>query len=124
MLDGKDVFRHTHSPRSLSKSIVARYATVSYLNTGSGLSGGHVPARMHFISDCCRAEASPAILALVKLMIPTTNVSRHRTPAGGANLCCKPQHHPKKLVSLALRNFFRPSYGIGLQTAAFLPWAA
>src|SRR5262252_8915906 len=106
MWDGKDVFRHTHSPRSLSKSIVARYATVSYLNTGSGLSGGHVPARMDFISDCCRAEASPAMLVLAKLMIPPTNADRHRTPACGANLCCRPQHHAKKLVSLLLRNCF------------------
>src|SRR6516164_3864273 len=90
MLDGNDVFRHTHSPRSLSKSIVARYAAVSYLNSGSGLSGGHVPARMDFISDCCRAEASPAILALVKLMIPPTNVTCHRTPVGGPTCAVNP----------------------------------
>src|SRR5207245_2905066 len=63
------VFRHTHSPRFLSKSIVARYPSVSYLNTGNGMSGGHVPPRMDFISDCCRGEVSPAMLALTNLMI-------------------------------------------------------
>src|SRR6516164_1708522 len=111
MLDGNDVFRHTHSPRSLSKSIVARYAAVSYLNTGSGLSGGHVPARMDFISDCCRAEASPAILALMEPMIPPTNFSRRRTSAGGGQPCAVNQHDSRKLVSIPIPNFFRSIAG-------------
>src|SRR5215467_3396198 len=68
-LDGRDVFRHTHSPRFLSKSIVARYSVVSYLNTGNGFSGGHTPARIDFISACWSEEVSPTMLALVDLMI-------------------------------------------------------
>src|SRR5215469_2052860 len=99
MLDGKDVFRHTHSPRFLSKSIVARYSSVSYLNTGSGLSGGHVPARMDFISDCCPGEVSPAMLALINLMTRPKNRYPSHDAVVATNLYCKPQHHPKKLVS-------------------------
>src|SRR5215471_10024841 len=76
-LDGRDIFRHTHSPRLLSKSIVARYSAVSYLNTGNGLSGGHVPARMDFISACCSGEVSPEVLALLNLMTRPKSRSRH-----------------------------------------------
>src|SRR5580692_9758682 len=64
LLDGTDVLRQTHSPRVLSNSIEARYVSVSYLNTGSGLSGGHLPARSKFISACCTKGANPAMLGL------------------------------------------------------------
>src|SRR6202171_3897674 len=62
LLDDKDVLRQTHSPRVLSKSIEARYSSVSYLNTGNGLSAGHLPARINFISACCTGDVSPAML--------------------------------------------------------------
>src|SRR6266852_5867998 len=62
LLDGKDVLRQTHSPRVLSKSIEARYSPVSYLNTGNGLSAGHAPARINFISARCTGDVSPAVL--------------------------------------------------------------
>src|SRR5215472_1831102 len=115
MLDGKDVFRHTHSPRSLSKSIVARYATVSYLNTGNGLSGGHVPARMDFISDCCRAEASPAILALLKFMILLEAVTR---PCRGRQPVLEAPT-PLKEISFSLCEIsFGRSCGIGSRLPA------
>src|SRR6266849_6109631 len=64
LLDSKDVLRQTHSPRVLSKSIEARYSSVSYLNTGNGLSAGHAPARINFISACCTGDVSPAMLGL------------------------------------------------------------
>src|SRR5271157_5771960 len=67
LLDGKDVLRQTHSPRALSKSIEARYSAVSYLNTGNGLSGGHLPARSNFISACCTGDVSPATSDLSRL---------------------------------------------------------
>src|SRR5216684_4936753 len=67
LLDGKDVLRQTHSPRVLSKSIEARYSSVSYLNTGNGLSGGHLPARSNFISASCTGDVSPAMLGLARL---------------------------------------------------------
>src|SRR6266849_8292562 len=67
LLDGKDILRQTHSPRVLSKSIEARYSSVSYLNTGNGLSGGHLPARSNFISACCIGDVSPAMLGRVLL---------------------------------------------------------
>src|ERR1700687_1619228 len=66
LLDGKDVLRQTHSPRALSKSIEARYSSVSYLNTGNGLSGGHLPARINFISACCTGDVSPALFGLAR----------------------------------------------------------
>jgi hypothetical protein len=81
-LDGKDVFRHTHSPRFLSKSTVARYSTVSYLNTGNGFNGGQVPARMDFISACWTEEVNPAMLALVDLMIRPKKLCV-QNPVGG-----------------------------------------
>src|ERR1700687_1714476 len=62
LLDGKDVLRQTHSPRALSKSIEARYSSVSYLNTGNGLSAGHLPARSNLISAWCTGDVSPAML--------------------------------------------------------------
>src|SRR6266481_1947012 len=62
LLDGRDILRQTHSPRALSKSIEARYSSVSYLNTGNGLSAGHLPARSNFISACCTGDVSPAML--------------------------------------------------------------
>src|SRR5882724_5653978 len=66
LLDGKDILRQTHSPRVLSKSIEARYSSVSYLNTGNGLSAGHLPARSNFISVCCTGDVSPAMLGLAR----------------------------------------------------------
>src|SRR5271157_5763628 len=66
LLDAKDVLRQTHSPRVLSKSIEVRYSSVSYLNTGNGLSGGHLPARSNFISACCTGDVSPAMLGLAR----------------------------------------------------------
>src|SRR5216684_4832944 len=66
LLDGKDILRQTHSPRVLSKSIEARYSSVSYLNTGNGLSAGHAPARINFISSCCTGDVSPAMLGLAR----------------------------------------------------------
>src|ERR1700687_389678 len=69
LLDGKDVLRQTHSPRVLSKSIEARYSSVSYLNTGNGLSGGHLPARSNFISARCTGDVSPTMLGRVLLRL-------------------------------------------------------
>src|SRR5712692_8212272 len=66
LLDGKDVLRQTHSPRVLSKSIEARYSCVSYLKTGNGLRGGHLPASSNFISARCTGDASPARLGLAR----------------------------------------------------------
>src|SRR5580704_7168991 len=64
LLDGKDVLRQTHSPRVLSNSIDVRCSSVSHLNTGNGLSGGHRPARSNVISACCTGDVSPAIIGL------------------------------------------------------------
>src|ERR1700682_1378376 len=66
LLDGKDVLRQTHSPRVLSKSIEARYSSVSYLNTGNGLSGGHLPARSNLNSARCTGDVSPVVLGLAR----------------------------------------------------------
>lgn len=38
--------------------------SVSYLNSGNGLSGGHLPARINFISASCTGDVSPAMLGL------------------------------------------------------------
>jgi len=66
----------------LSKSIETRHASVSYLNTGKGLSGGHPPARSIFISDCCPRDESPALLGLgrscsFKFMTGPKRCARH-----------------------------------------------
>src|SRR5580693_3931382 len=62
LLDGKDVLRQTHSPRVLSNSIEARYSSVSYLNTGNGLSGRHRRAKSNLSSACCTGDVSPEML--------------------------------------------------------------
>jgi hypothetical protein len=43
-------------------------------------------------------------------MIPPKKLQpSHDSLPVAANLCYEPQHHPKKLVSLSLRNFFQIS---------------
>src|SRR6516225_343861 len=54
---------------------------------------------MDFISDCCPGEVSPAMLALINLMTRPNDRYPSHDAVVATNLYCKPQHHPKKLVS-------------------------